>query len=478
MILLKIENFLLNNIILNNKEEVLKEGSIFTGKILELLDQTVFIDVKGHGTLQANLEADLKLAPGDEVSFLVKSFNDSKIELKPLIIDETESNKIKESNSISKLLYNFNIKETKLSIGLVENLMRYNAPITEQNLVEGIKNLEKLFQLISIDDKEKVILINSSVKDITTHESKEQFTSTEYIETKETLPMESSNLRNMPSINKEDIKLLLVVDNNDYPDKADLTMEVKEFLGNENNSNLGDEYVKLISFFIKHNIKPSLNNIKNIKEFSNNPIEFAEDFKLVNSLINKLQEGKQTEISLNNNENNSNEVITPNKNSKLNELQKLIQNFDNKNNLQQKEEFKNIENKIEFLRDMNKDLSFLFLPIYYGKEGLDGILTLLKDKKSKRTMDDKINVFINVNTNNLGNISASCELRGNSLNIKMNIKNEDLDLFKSKEKDLIEKILSIGYILDKVEYITNDNLLIMDSIVSNPNPRYILDLKV
>lgn len=478
MISLKLENLLLNNIILNNKEEVLREGSIFTGKIVELLDQTVFIDVRGHGTLQAHLEADLKLAPGDEVSFLVKSYNDSKIELKPLIINETESNNIKESNSISKLLYSFNIKETKLSIGLVENLMRYNAPITEQNLVDGIKNLEKLFQLTNIDDKEKVILLNSSVKDITTHESKEQVRPTEYIETKETLPIVSSNLRDMPSIDKEDIKLLLVVDNNDYPDKADLTMEVKEFLGNENNSNLGDEYVKLISFFIKHNIKPSLNNIMNIKEFSNNPIKFAEDFKLINSLINKLQDGKKTEILLNNKGNTSNEVITSNRDNKLNELQRLIQNFDNKDNLQQKEEFKSIENKIEFLRDMNKDLSFLFLPIHYGKEGLDGILTLLKDKKSKKTMDGKINVFINVNTKNLGNISASCELRGNSINIKMNIKDVDLDLFKSKEKHLIDKILSIGYILNRVEYITNDNLLVIDSIVSNPNPRYILDLKV
>lgn len=478
MISLKIENLLLNNIILNNKEEVLKEGSVFTGKIVELLDQTIFIDVKDHGTLQASLETDLKLVLGDEISFLVKSFSDNKIELKPLIINETESNNIKESNSISKLLYSFNIKETKLSIGLTENLMRYNVSITEQNLVEGIKNLEKLLHLINVNDREKVVLIDSTVKDITINESTKLFTTITDIETKKSLPIENINLKDSPSVDKEDIKLLLIVDSKDYPDKKDLTGTVKEFLGNENNANVEDEYVKLISFFIKHNIKPSLNNIKNIKELNNNPIEFAEDFKLINSLISKLQDGKKTDISFSNEDDYSNKVVDSNRDNKLHELQKLIQNFNDKDNLQQKEEFKNIENKIEFLKDMNKDLSFLFLPIHYGKEGLDGILTLLKDKKSKKTVNDKINVFINVNTKNLGNIKVSCQLRGNSLNIKMNIKTEDLDLFQSKEEHLIEKILSIGYILNKVEYITNNDLQIIDSIISNPNPIYILDLKV
>lgn len=490
MISLKIENLLLNNIILNNKEEIFKEGSTFIGKIIELLDQRVLIDIKGHGTLQATLETDLKLILGDEISFLVKSSNDNKIVLKPLMVDDIQSNNIKESSSISKLLYSFNIKETKLSIGLAENLMKYNVPITEQNLVEGIKNLEKVIQLISMNDEEKVILINSSVKNITTDESKEQFVTIKDVETKESFKTENNNSKNITFvdkesfIDKEDIKYLLVVNKNDYPDKKDFSIIVKDFLGNENNVNSNinvnaeDEYVKLISFLIKHNIKPSLNNIKNIKEFNNNPIEFAEDFKQINTLISKLEHGKTTEGLLDNGADISSKEIISNRESKLDELQKLIQNFDSKINLQSKEELRNLENKIEFLRDLNKDLSFLFLPIHYGKDSLDGILTLLKEKKNKKTMNDKINIFINVNTNNLGNIKISCQLTGNSLNIKINIKNEDLKLFQSKEKHLIEKILSIGYILNKVEYVINNDIQIIDNIVSNPNPTYILDLKV
>lgn len=478
MISLKIDNLLLNNIILNNKVELLKEGSVFTGKIIEILNETIFIEIKDHGTLQANLETNLKLSLGDEISFLVKSSNNSIIELKPLIIDEAQSNNIEQRNSILELLHNFKIKETNLSIGIAENLMKYNVPITEQNLIEGIKNLDKLLQLTNINDSEKVIIINTSVNDLTNIDSIESTKEVIDIETKKTLQIENNNPRDSIFVDKEDIKQLLIVDSKDYLDKKDLTMIVKEFLQNDNNSNIEDEYVKLISFLIKYNIKPSLNNIKNLKEFSDNPIAFAEDFNQIKSLINKLQNSKKTEILFNDIENNSNKINASSRDNKLNDLQKLIQLFDDKNNLQQKEDFKNIENKIEFLRDMNKDLSFLFLPIYYGKEGLDGILTLLKDKKNRKTMDNKINVFINVNTKNLGNIKVSCQVIGNSINIKMNIKNEDLELFKLREKYLIEKILSIGYILNKVEYITNNNLQIIDSMISNTNTRYILDLKV
>lgn len=490
MISLKIENLLLNNIILNNKEEIFKEGSTFIGKIIELLDQKVLIDVKGHGTFQATMETDSKLILGDEISFLVKSSNDNKIELKPLIVDDIQLNNIKESSSISKLLYSFNIKETKVSIGLAENLMKYNAPITEQNLVEGIKNLEKVIQLISMNDEEKVISINSSVNNSTTDESNEQLIPIADVETKESFKTENNNSKDITFadkesfvdkesfIDKEDIKYLLVVNKNDYPDKKDFSIIVKEFLGNENNVNAEDEYVKLISFLIKHNIKPSLNNIKNIREFNNDPIEFAEDFKQINTLISKLEHDKTTKSLLDNGADISSKETISNRESKLNELQKLIQNFDSKTNLQSKEELRNLENKIEFLRDLNKDLSFVFLPINYGKDNLDGILTLLKEKKNKKTMNDKINVFINVNTNNLGNIKVSCQLTGNSLNVKINIKDEDLKLFQSKEKHLIEKILSIGYILNKVEYVINNDIQIIDNIVSNPNPTYILDLKV
>ncbi|OZV12891.1 hypothetical protein CIW83_06660 [Tissierella sp. P1] len=60
----------------------------------------------------------------------------------------------------------------------------------------------------------------------------------------------------------------------------------------------------------------------------------------------------------------------------------------------------------------------------------------------------------------------------------MNIKSEDLELFKSTEKQLVEKISLIGYSLDKIDFVLDNDIQIIDTMVSNPNPIYILDLKV
>ncbi|MGJ0846810.1 hypothetical protein ACR77J_08975, partial [Tissierella praeacuta] len=126
----------------------------------------------------------------------------------------------------------------------------------------------------------------------------------------------------------------------------------------------------------------------------------------------------------------------------------------------------------------NTNLSFVFFPIKHMEKELDGVLTLIKEDRKKKNYNGKTNIYINVETYNLGNIKVSCQLSSNVLQIKMNIRNEDLELFKSTEKQLIEKISLIGYSLDRIDFILDNSIRIIDTIVSNPNPIYILDLKV
>ena len=60
----------------------------------------------------------------------------------------------------------------------------------------------------------------------------------------------------------------------------------------------------------------------------------------------------------------------------------------------------------------------------------------------------------------------------------MNVRDKDLKLFKSTVKQLVEKISLIGYSLDKIDFVVDNNIELIDTIISNPNPTYILDLKV
>lgn len=477
---MRIENLLLNNFILNNKEDILSEGYTFKGKVLELIDDLIFIEIDGKRTIQAKLETDMKMNIDDEVSFLVKSVDDNEIVLKPIIKEKLQLSIPKENNPISNLLKNMNIKENKISMKLVENLMRYNAPITEENITDGIKTLEKLFQLSNLTNEDKVVLINNSSpmkKDLILEKI-------ENIQEKTPIKIDSNLNRELiteeniiednTSPDKVDIKSLLVISKADEKDHENIAPLIEEFVVNGDNVDF-EEDIKIISFFLKHNIKPSLNNIKNLRELNENPIEFVKDLKLIDKRINKDSPKSINGIQL---ENNETKYIISDKDTKILELQKNISNFENTKDLKLAEDVKNFTNKIDFLKDMNKNLSFVFFPIKHMEKELDGVLTLIKEDRKKKNYNGKTNIYINVETYNLGNIKVSCQLSSNVLQIKMNIRNEDLELFKSTEKQLIEKISLIGYSLDRIDFILDNSIRIIDTIVSNPNPIYILDLKV
>ncbi|MGJ0847685.1 hypothetical protein ACR77J_13430, partial [Tissierella praeacuta] len=304
---MRIENLLLNNFILNNKEDILSEGYTFKGKVLELIDDLIFIEIDGKRTIQAKLETDMKMNIDDEVSFLVKSVDDNEIVLKPIIKEKLQLSIPKENNPISNLLKNMNIKENKISMKLVENLMRYNAPITEENITDGIKTLEKLFQLSNLTNEDKVVLINNSSpmkKDLILEKI-------ENIQEKTPIKIDSNLNRELiteeniiednTSPDKVDIKSLLVISKADDKDHENIAPLIEEFVVNGDNVDF-EEDIKIISFFLKHNIKPSLNNIKNLRELNENPIEFVKDLKLIDKRINKDSPKSINGIQLENNE--------------------------------------------------------------------------------------------------------------------------------------------------------------------------------
>lgn len=456
MIFLRIENlFLNNNILFNDKEEIFKEGALIKGEILEVIEDLVFIDIKGQGIIKASSEKELKNFIGKEMVFSVKTSEGKEIQLKPLLDEKMSqiflSNEIKNNNSVIKMLKELNIKPNKYSLELVETLMKYNAPINKEILINGIKTLEKLQQLMDIKTTDKVILIEQN----------------NLTEDKNMYP------------EKVDIKNLFVVDKKDYSNEKDLTYIVKEYLGEEFDKKSQSNFIKTISFFVKNNIKTSLSNIKNFIEINNDPIAFSEDLKTIDDILGKsniFNKGvnfieNKDEIIL-----NKEELKILNK--RLDEVEKLLEKIGEKVDSNLEESLKDTKNKVDFLKELNRDLTFLFFPFDVDKERLKGVITLLKQNKRNSTVVDKINIFINLITNRLGSVKVACQVFNNSLSIKFNINENDLDLFKDREFQLIKLISSTGYSINKIEYNFHSPIEIMDTLVLNSNPTYFLDLKV
>ena len=139
----------------------------------------------------------------------------------------------------------------------------------------------------------------------------------------------------------------------------------------------------------------------------------------------------------------------------------------------------NLKNKSDFLNDINKNLLFTLVPMTNKRDDLDGVLSFIK-KNNKKLNKEKTNVFINLNTKKLGNIKISCNFRSNNLNIKFALKEKYLSFFQENEELLVEKILNLGFVVQNINYILDEDLDIIDTISQSEdiNPTYYLDVKV
>lgn len=455
---MKIENPMLSNLISNIKEVELIEGSLVSGKILEFLDNSILLDLKGKGKIIALIEGDLKSTVGSDVLFEVRSISNNEIYLTPIESQE-DNNTFIPLNSVSKLLQELNISESKLSINLVNNFMKFNIPLSEDSLIKAFKTIEKLEQLLNLHYSDKVILLeDGNIKNFDG----------------ENIKKDSFNVGNV------DIKYFLIGKDEDYIEYKNVKNLIEGFLTSGIKDNIEDSLPKLVSFFLKNDIRPSLNNIKSFVELNKDPLEFVKDFVDFFKDIIEVKEANEVKSKLFNIQNNQLMINKPIINNKadFNDIKKILQEIKSANDSKVDGVLDNIDNKLNFLKEINNNLSFLFFPINLNKEDISSLLTIIKDNKKKSKSEEKFNIFINVKTNYLGNIKVSCELTGNLINIRMNIREEDLEFFQSNEKQLIEKIRLIGYSLKKIDFIMENDFGLIDTLIINKNPIYILDLKV
>lgn len=226
-------------------------------------------------------------------------------------------------------------------------------------------------------------------------------------------------------------------------------------------------------------MKPSINNIRFLAELDSKPLEFIQELKDTNknlSVLNNKSSNLFHEIS----GKSSIESFSLSNDGKLKVLKEFIYDLDLnlEANTKTKEEILKLGEKVQFLEELNKDLSFVFYPINSFQEGLKGLLTVIKDKRNKANLSERLFIHLIVSTKNLGEIKVNCQLFGDSFNIRMKIKDENLELFNSTKELLIEKISSLGYSLKGIEFFSNENIGTIDLLSTNVNSVYVLDMKV
>lgn len=526
---MKINQYLINNFKVD-ENNFLNKNTIFKGKIIDIFGSKVLIETKGRNVLPATLDSDVTVNIGDELTFLVKSSSKNEILIKAMNKEELEqlstTNKNDSDSSILKLLKNMNIEENKTSLDMVKNLIKGNVALSRENINNSIKILDKVIQLDSIAEDERVIILNEvrsekMLKDynvskdeirnnennsniqadkktlITLDTNKEELNAKVFNKdtfnariTNKAIEFKSNDVKmgseidiNNSHINKvlslkSDIKNLIVIKENiDFKEK-DITIDIKDILAENSSINLKDGLAKLITFFIKNDIKPNLNNIINMQELNQTPEKFIEKRNnLQNVLKTKLGENTFKDLFIT--EETSDQDGLKEIKGTIFEIQDIIDKIKSHGKFNIDKEVIELKNKNDFLTDINKNLLFTLIPITHKKYDLNGVMNFIK-KNNKKSNKDNTNVFINLNTHSIGNIKISCNFTGYNLGIKMGMEKKHLDLFQKNEEILIQKIINLGYKVKTINYVFEDEIDIIDTINGSPksSSTYYLDVKV
>lgn len=489
-------NIYIDRQILELESEIFEEGEILSGEVLELKDEEAIIYIKGFGKIRAFVEMELESLLEKKIDFLVKSTANNKIQLKP-IVEFTESSEIpkeisREEMYLIKILEEHGIEEEPMAKEYIQNLIKYNVNLSEKNIVLGIKVLEKLEKLFELDEDSELLVNLKGDLELENEDIRNLIVETKTVFEEKTMGIDKNifseknpnfeekisggpNLRYIGEENfKSDIK-------KDHDKIQNIIKELKEHMNSSvgNKEGFKSDLIKTIVLFSKYNIKPSMNNIKHFLELQENPHDFLEDLNLLEDIEFK----KFTNIdkkAIINSESLKNIIEDENLNYKdtIKELEKILKEDFHPINKEEKDKIENLQNKLEFLEEINQELNYVYIPFNLDREIIQDSIIFIKDRKNKKGPRDNINVFINLNTENLGNVKINCQVVGDVINIKFNgLNSEDIDFFKNREDKLKDAMKNTVYNISRIEYESKmDNIL--DLLIVNKGPIYHLNVGV
>ena len=480
----------------NLELENFQEGEVLSGEVLELKDEEALIYIKGFGKIRAFVEMELDYLLGKKVDFLVKSTNNNKVELKPIVdfVESSENPKeiSKEEMYSIKILEEYGIEEEPMAKAYVENLIKYNVNVNEKNIIFGIRVLEKLEQLFNLDENNEFVIdlkgnLELEKEDIRNLivEAKIPSKENDMEMVKDVFHIKGTNVENevdkglnLKKLDEFNSKLDIKINNETI---QSITSELKNYRNSsvENRDLFNSNLIKTIVLFSKYNIKPSVNNIKYFLELQENPNDFLEDLNLLENIEFKKFTNTDKKAIINS-EDLKAIVEDGNLNYKdtIKELEKILKEDFYPNDKENKAKVENLQSKLEFLEEINQELNYVYIPFNLDREIIQDSIIFIKDRKKKKSLRDNIFVFINLSTENFGNVKINCQVSGDVINIKFNgLNSEDIDFFKSREDKLKDAMNNTVYNIGKIEYDGEiDNIL--DLLIVNKNPIYQLNVGV
>lgn len=419
---------LLNNKLNNITPLSLVSGSIITGEVIEVADDTITFKLSNGEIIQGKNESNLTYNKGDMQNFVISDIDENKISIKIApnnfsFLDEgkTQVNNAKNEIQLTtskelliELMAKLEVPVTEKTIKTIESTKNYYGKLADLITSNNIKNISE-FSKTEVTELVKMLMLDEDDKSI----SHKEYQSTNNNVVSHT--NEQNNINLTP--------ILTMLKNVSHEDLVFMLKTSLDF----NLSNLN----KFNSVFLgRDTIVKNLNDLISILESKEIHVKQLNNILVLLDNFSKfLENPKKADIK-----NFYNSIL-----KELDIINSSLRNTSDSKSISSKIE--NIKTSLDFLNKVNENVTFLQVPILINKSLQNCEIMVQKEKNGKEKFDKnnaKLSISLNTKTFDLVRILIEIENK----NIFLSIKSKS-DKFKNivskNEAILSNKLKNIGY---------------------------------
>ena len=518
----------------------LEVGDTVKGKIIEMLGQSISIKTASGQTFTAALMKAVDLMPGQNVELIINSITAESIfaELKT----DNQKTPISDDSKLQQLLQQMDIKPVESSLQAAKLLVKYNMPVTKEN-VNTLVNTQKSIEILAQGDTPKAIALLQSELNINNTEITKLVKMAAVLEpqsqqmlkalqikaesvTNEVKPTIQNEIKQTEikqtettlEVPKQQAEVQKPIETSPKAVMQQLAAEIEAEISKPEavKQNLikqeGQKFEKLIDTIIKafetvSQAKPEQAAYMLSKDIKITPatVKAIVDNTKGENKLSKQLEGilKLVEI-LEKNQVDVKEIKQELKKlflkpELLQSKEKVAENFKDIVKLGAKLEMlikeqgmdrkvdisvlQDVKGNIDFIKNINANINYLQIPIQVNEKNTTAEIYVFNDKKrSKSVNPENATILVALDLDRLGHIESLITVNKKNVNITFKVQEESFKKVISKASETLKQSLEArGYSLNPLKIIDMKekfNLLELEERISMDNMQLHVDIKV
>ena len=468
----------------------LKAGDTLQGELLSAKGTDISLLLGKTVTLNAKLDKELTLTPGQMMSFSVNSNKNGKLSLSPLFANTgMEQNAIKALDAAA-------VPVTDKTLAMAEELMKQGMPINKQTLSTVFRQMgmypEAEIRDIVLLNKMNIPVTSENVSMMHLYQANEQYLFSDLqglsaqvtdmlvelmdeqaslvsegavVETSGNMPVSSQNSL-LEVFVKEFVQIFSAKTGTEAASGEEIPVaQIQENAGSEKTA---DNFAENISFQNEMQIEKEGEILHLIRDHAVRTPEGREI--LTQNLFDLLKE----QILMKPEDVQSAEYVKEfyeTLDKQLSSLQELIKTVGKENSALSKE-VGNVKSNIQFMNQINELYHYVQLPIKMNNAQAKGDLYVYKRKNAKTGDDGRLTALLHLSMPTLGNMDVFLSLENQKLSTRFCMEKEEMiDFIEGHMDQLNERLMKKGYqVQSNVTSNMKEDKTVIENILENEVP--------